>query len=163
MNRRFEPEVVEAAREALRRNSGYVAHGPDVCPRDIIEAFDLGVAWGQTAAARRPDGSDAAEAIRNPLRTLKRETAHRLAELASDLECGLKVQETLVADWTTPEERAELDAGALLKLAGQRLADDLREALAAAEPRDQAAADEVAEQMSVAAARSAALATRAAA
>ncbi len=93
MNRPFEPEVVEAAREALRRNPAYVAHGPEVCPRDIIEAFDLGVAWAQTPAAPRPDGpaADAADAIRNPLRTLKRETAHRLAELASDLECGLKV------------------------------------------------------------------------
>ncbi len=166
MNHQSEPQLVEDAREAIRQNPGYVAHGPQVCPRDIVEAFELGVSWRQSGALAGQDEAPPADepiAIRNPLRTLKRETAHRLAELAADLECGLKAQETILTDWTTQAERAQLDAAAIAKLAYQRLADDLREALAAAEPRDPAAASEIAEQMSAAAERLTALAERAAA
>jgi hypothetical protein len=159
MDHQFEPQLVEDAREAIRQNPGYVAHGPQVCPRDIVEAFMLGISWSQ---AELPP-ADEPIAIRNPLRTLKRETAHRLAELAADLECGLKAQETILTDWTTHAERAQLDAAAITKLAYQRLADDLREALAAAEPRDPAAAGEIADQMSAAAERLTALAEQAAA
>jgi hypothetical protein len=159
MNHQFEPQLVEAAREAIRQNPGYVAHGPQVCPRDIVEAFELGLSWRQ---AETPPAEEPI-AIRNPLRTLKRETAHRLAELAADLECGLKAQETILTDWTTRAERDQLDAAAVTKLAYQRLADELREALAAAEPRDLSAASEIADQMSAAAERLTALAERAAA
>jgi hypothetical protein len=157
MNHPFEPQLVEDARRAIRDNPGYVPHGPMVCPRDIIEAFELGVSWGRADAASSDGGAtdddDQILAIRNPLRTLKRETAHRLAELAADLECGLSAQASILTDWTTPAERESLDGAAASKLAYQRLANALREVLAAAEPRDGAAASEIAEQMSAAAAR----------
>jgi len=159
MNRQREPQLVEDAREAVRRNPGYVAHGPEVCPRDIIAAFELGVASAHGQAATP---GEEPIAIRNPLRTLKHETARRLADLAADLECGLNPQETILTDWTSRAERAQLDPVAAVRLACLRLADGLREALGAAEPRDLAAAGEIAEQMAAAADRLAALAAGAA-
>lgn len=156
MDRRVEPKLIEDAREAVRLNPGYVSHGPELCPRDIIEAFELGVAWKETSQTDRPadlSPDNVAITIRNPMRSLKRETAHRLAELASDLECGLKVQQTIISDWTTPAERNSLGDQATVALAYQRLADAIREVLAAAEPRDLATATEIAEQMSAASER----------
>jgi hypothetical protein len=133
-----EPELVERARKAIKANPGYVAHGPEVCPRDIIQAYELGraepVELFPSDASPLPVQDEPGPIrffIRNPLRTVSAEVVERLGELATDLECGLAIQTSLVGDWTTAAERAELDAPDLLKRACERLAADFRAILGA--------------------------------
>ena len=135
-----EPELIVRARIAIKHNPGYVTHGPDVCPRDIIEAYQLGRAEPPaviTSAVNPAPGQIGFEAarffIRNPLRTVSSEALERLSELATDLECGLAVHTSIISDWTSAAERTDLDGPALIKLAYERLAADIRSILGAVE------------------------------
>jgi hypothetical protein len=132
---RPEPALIVRARAAIKENPGYVAHGPELCPRDILEAYQLGL--GEAASVQEPRGDvntgKTDFLIRNPLRTVPVETAARLGELATDLECGLSAQASILSDWTSTDERNALDDAALVKLAYARFAADIRAVLGALE------------------------------
>lgn len=119
-----EPLLIRRARDAVRINPSYAVHGPELCPRDILQGYELGL-------AQRIGFCSVDERM---VRAGK-----RLATLVADLEHGLSPDATIQMDWTTGQERRGLSEDEANALARSRFVDDVRMLLALAREGTKAA------------------------